>query len=71
MQTKKDIYEIGKALGLNKNDIDEVLSASFQRNANADASADVYKAGTRYGTVSSADIYKAGTRYGTISINNF
>jgi len=71
MKTKKDIYEIGKALGLDKHDVDNILSADSQTSTNAGASADVYKAGTRYGTVSSADLYKAGTRYGTISINNF
>jgi len=70
---KNEIYEIGKSLGLEKQDIDKILSigstdASGMPN---NAAVDVYKAGTRYGTVSSADLYKSGMLYGTVSIKDF
>ena len=70
---KNEIYEIGKSLGLEKQDIDKILStrstdASGMPN---NAAVNVYKAGTRYGTVSSVDLYKAGAWYGSISIKDF
>jgi hypothetical protein len=71
MQMKNEIYEIGKSLGLGKQDIDKVLLTNNVSGTSNNAATDVYKAGTRYGTVSSADLYKAGTRYGTISIKDF
>ena len=62
-----EIYKIAKNLGLDKKDVDKVLSASNASGMSNNAAVDVYKAGTRYGTVSSADLYKAGTEYGTVS----
>ena len=56
MKRKNKIYELGKTLGLDKKDIDNVLSPK-----------EIYKAGTIYGTVSPKEIYKAGTIYGTVS----
>jgi hypothetical protein len=66
-----EIYKVAKNLGLNKKDVDKVLSTNNASGTSNNAATDVYKAGTRYGTVSSADLYKAGTRYGTISIKDF
>ena len=57
---KEDIYKLGEELGLNRDEIEEIISRP----------AELYKAGTRYGTVSSAEIYKAGTAYGTVSSND-
>jgi len=66
---KNDIYKVGKSLGLNKKDIDNILSASPKQTGDkADAPAvDLYKSGGKYGTVSPQDIYKSGTDYGTVS----
>ena len=62
---EKNIYQIAKNLGLDKKDVDKVLSS---KNANSDSPCvDTYKAGTKYGTVSPKECYKAGTRYGTVS----
>ena len=59
------LYKMGKSLGLSKKDINQVISAS---SSNSDSpSANMYKAGNKYGTVSPQEIYKAGTEYGTIS----
>jgi len=63
------IYQITKNLGLNKKEVDDILTGS-DKTSRANQSADIYKAGTKYGTVGSSDIYKAGTRYGTISPND-
>jgi len=53
MQIKTDIYKIGKTLGLGKKEIDEVISAGSGKTSGIENSvADIYKAGTRYGTVS-------------------
>jgi len=68
MKKKDNIYNIGKNLGLEKTDIDNVLSAKSRTTEIANTPAvDVYKAGTRYGTLSSKELYKAGTRYGVAS----
>ena len=69
MTEKNKIYKLGKTLGLDKKDIDNVLSAKTKNTyetTNTPA-ADMYKAGTRYGTTSRQEIYKAGTDYATIS----
>jgi len=62
---KMDIYKIGKNLGLNREDIDNVV-ASREKSSESPC-ADTYKAGTDYATVSPKEIYKAGTSYGTVS----
>ena len=68
---KTDIYKLAKNLGLGKKDVDGILSRSVSNaTKSATVSADVYKAGTDYGTVSPKDVYKAGTIYGTISIKD-
>ena len=59
------IYEVGKSLGLEKKDIDKVTSIKVEKSNILHA--DIYKAGTKYGTVSPQSLYKAGTDYGTIS----
>lgn len=66
------LYKIAKNLGLDKNDIDNILSANLKITVDSsnNSVADLYKAGTRYGTVSSVDLYKAGTKYGTISLKD-
>ena len=61
-----NIYETTKNLGLNKKEVDNILKNSY-KTSGSNRSSDIYKAGTRYGTVGSSDVYKAGTRYGTIS----
>ena len=63
----KKIYAIAKGLGLEKKDVDGVLSGATSSKTSDNVSADVYKAGTEYGTVSAKDVYKAGTYYGTVS----
>jgi len=63
----KKMYAIAKSLGLEKKDVDGALSGAVSSPRNDNVSADVYKAGTEYGTVSSKDLYKAGTYYGTVS----
>jgi len=70
------VYEIAKKLGLEKEDVDSIISRSADVYKAGTwygtvSSKDVYKAGTFYGTVSSNDVYKAGTFYGTVSINDF
>jgi hypothetical protein len=63
MQNK--IYKIGRTLGLNKKDINSVLSS---KSASAGYSTkEIYKSGTIYGTVNSKEIYKSGTIYGTVT----
>ena len=52
------LYEIGGNLGLNKKDIDGVLST---RPANKD----------NVESISPVEVYKAIGRYGTVSINDF
>jgi len=66
---KSSIYKITKSLGLEKSDVDKVMSNSARDNnaKHVAASVDLYKAGTEYGTVSPKDVYKAGTYYGTVS----
>jgi hypothetical protein len=51
-----DIYGICKNLGLSKVDVDNVLST--KENKFDSPSADIYKVGNKYGTVSRADLYK-------------
>jgi len=63
---KNSIYKSAKDLGLDKKDVDIVLSSSRNSNCNS-AGVDLYKAGTDYGTVSPKELYKAGTEYGTVS----
>ena len=65
MSKKTDIYKIGECLGLDKKDINKVLSAKHK--GSDSPCVDTYKAGTKYGTVSPKECYKAGTRYGTVS----
>jgi len=69
MKEKDNIYKLGKILGLDKKDIDNVLSAKLRISTEGinTPAVDVYKAGTRYGTLSSKELYKAGSRYGTLS----
>jgi len=66
---KSDVYKIGKTLGLNKKDIDNVLSAKQTQTGDTAGipSSDLYKSGSDYGTVSPKEIYKGGNYYGTIS----
>ena len=69
-----DIYKVAKKLGLEKEDVDSITSADIYKAGTfygTVSSKDVYKAGTFYGTISSNEIYKAGTYYGTISIKDF
>ncbi|OYT56734.1 hypothetical protein B6U70_03305 [Euryarchaeota archaeon ex4484_162] len=70
------VYEIAKKLGLEKEDVDSIISRPAElykagTKYGTVSSAEIYKAGTEYGTVSSNDVYKAGTFYGTVSINDF
>jgi len=68
MNEKNKIYELGKTLGLDKKDIDKVLSAKPKTTETVKTPAvDMYKAGTKYGTISHLDLYKGGILYGTIS----
>jgi len=72
MTEKNKIYKLGKTLGLDKKDIDSVLSAKTKNTyatTNTPA-ADMYKAGNLYGTLSSKELYKAGNLYGTLSPND-
>ena len=64
-----DIYGICKNLGLSKVDVGNVLST--KENKFDSPSADIYKVGNKYGTVSRADLYKDGSFYGSISIKDF
>ena len=54
----KEIYEIGMNLGLNKQDIDSVLST---KSSNTEETT----------STSPAEVYKGIGRYGTVSINDF
>jgi hypothetical protein len=65
---KKEIYRIGGNLGLDKNDIDIILTTQHHISYIKPIS-NVYKSGTEYGTISPTEIYKGGTRYGTVSFN--
>lgn len=67
---KKDIYEIGRNLGLDKNDINFIINSPHIVSIYT-PTADVYKNGTDYGTVSLKDVYKVGALYGTISLKDF
>jgi hypothetical protein len=73
MKKKDNIYELGKTLGLDKKDIDKVLSAKLRISTEGinTPAVDVYKAGTRYGILSSKELYKAGTHYGIVSSREF
>jgi hypothetical protein len=54
--SSEDIYKISKRLGLGKEDVDGILSSNANiTNRNTSISADLYKAGTDYGTVSIKD----------------
>jgi len=73
---KSKIYEITRNLGLGKKEVDSIVSrpADVYKAGTYYGTVspkDVYKAGTYYGTVSSRDLYKAGTYYGTVSIKDF
>ena len=65
-----EIYENCEILGLSESMVDEIIN-SYQQGSNVDNNAlgNIYKAGTKYGTISPCEvnIYKAGTHYGTIS----
>jgi hypothetical protein len=53
--------------------VDEIMNIYQQdNNIDDDNLGDIYKAGTKYGTISPCEvnIYKAGTHYGTISPND-
>ena len=63
------IYRALKNLGLTKRDVNKIMR-NFNSGNTKSSSTDLYKAGTRYGTISKKDIYKAGTRYGTVSRND-
>jgi len=65
-----NIYETTKNLGLNKKEVDNILKNSY-KTSGSNRSSDIYKAGTRYGTISPKDAYKAGTYYGSISTRDF
>jgi len=67
---EKKIYRIGRSLGLDKNDIDTVIKTPHKISSYT-PTADIYKNGTDYGTVSPIDVYKIGSKYGTISSNDF
>jgi len=72
---KEDIYKLGEELGLNRDEIEEIISRPTElykagTRYGTVSSAEIYKAGTEYGTVSSKDVYKAGTFYGTVSSND-
>ena len=67
---KSELYRIAKNLGLSENEVKTFLSSSTI-DRKFDGNTDVYKAGTRYGTVGSEDIYKSGGYYGTTSIKDF
>lgn len=68
---KANIYKIAKNLGLDRKDIDGIMSNSVSTtNRPASVSDNTYKAGTEYGTVSPKEIYKAGTWYGTVSVKD-
>ena len=67
---KKDIYKIGRKLGLNKNDID-IVTNTPQTISSYTPTADIYKNGTDYGTVSLKDFYKVGSLYSAISLKDF
>jgi hypothetical protein len=62
---KSSIYEIGKSLGLEKEEIDSMILSKNEQKYSKDV--DLYKAGNKYGTISPQSLYKAGTDYGTIS----
>jgi hypothetical protein len=66
---KSEIYKIGRSLGLDKKDIDKVLSSNSRQMGNTAGAlvADVYKSGTDYGAVSPKDLYKSGDLYGTVA----
>ncbi len=64
---KRTIYDVVAGLGLSSKDVDRILSNSVNQKIESSSSADLYKAGTDYGTVSPNDVYKAGTYYGTVS----
>ena len=62
------IYKIGGNLGLDKNDIDNILNSS-RSISRTQPTSHIYKSGTDYGTISPNEIYKHGGMYGTASIN--
>jgi len=66
MSSKNNIYKIAKNLGLNKKEMDDLISSKDTLKNSAE-SVDLYKAGTKYGTIGFGDLYKDGTWYGTIS----
>ena len=61
----KDIFSIAKELGLEKKDINSIMS--IKESNSETTSVDTYKAGSKYGTVTPKEIYKAGNLYGVIS----
>jgi len=61
----KEIISIAKDLGLEKKDINSILSVKESNSEKT--SVDTYKAGSKYGTVNPKEIYKAGTKYGTVA----
>ena len=66
---KNDIYITAKTLGLNKKEVDKIITSS-NKQEKADCPVEIYKAGNKYGTVGSSDLYKAGTDYGTIGVSD-
>lgn len=72
MTSNNEIYRIAKRLSLEKKDVDSIISRSASITmVESKSNADLYKAGTKYGTVGYRDVYKDGTLYGTVSIKDF
>lgn len=61
-----NLYYIGKSLGLEKKDIDNLITSKFNFSDEIFSSC---KTGDKYSDISLQDLYKGGTDYGTISPN--
>ena len=53
---KYRLYKIAKQLNLKKSDIDNILNGLINESINPTINADIYKAGTHYGTISIKEI---------------
>jgi len=56
---KSEVYKIGKTLGLNKKDIDCLMSRDSSRHdssGSSDLGVEIYKAGGKYGTISTYEV---------------
>ena len=67
LSIKNEIYQIGQNLGLTPMDINYFINNDDNDTNKKNSSVDIYKSGTKYGTVSSSEFYKSGTWYGTVS----